>query len=233
MNARRVTAFVESLRRNRRPKAFEPDPDDVEVMRAAIELNNAEPGSGIPRSEFVSDLHRRLAEQLDETDATVVLAAARLSRRRVIGGIGAAAAAAAAAAVAGAVVDRELLSPGSSPAVPTAQELVPDEGTWQPVLDAASLGEGQVARFSTVSNVGFVVNDNGKLSAISGVCTHQGCLLRLNEAAARLDCPCHRASFSLQGDVLRQQFPKPLAPLPHIQVRENGGQIEINDARPA
>jgi len=233
MNARRVTAFVESLRRNRRPKAFTPDPDDVEVMRAAIELNNAEPGAAIPRADFVSDLHRRLADQLNEADETVNLAEARLSRRRVIGGLSAAAATAAAAAVTGVVVDRELLNPGSSPSVPTAQELVPDEGRWQPVLNAAELGDGQVERFSTVSNVGFVVNDNGKLSAISGVCTHQGCLLRLNEAAARLDCPCHRASFSLQGDVLHQQFRQPLAPLPHIQVRENDGQIEVNDARPA
>jgi nitrite reductase/ring-hydroxylating ferredoxin subunit len=229
MNARRLTAFVESLRRNRRPKRFTPDPDDVEVMRAAIELNNAEPGAGLPRAEFVSDLHQRLAEQFDETGATVELAAARLSRRRIIGGIGAAAA----AAVAGAVVDRELLDSRSSPSVPTAQELVPDEGAWQPVVAAANLGDGDVARFSTVSTVGFVVNDHGNFSAISGVCTHQGCLLRLNEAAGRLDCPCHRASFSLQGEVLRQQFRQPLAPLPHIQVRENNGQIEINDARPA
>ena len=233
MNTRRVTAFVESLRRNRRPKAFTPDADDVEVMRTAIELNNAEPGAAIPRAEFVSDLHRRLADQLNEADAIANVAAARLSRRRVIGGIGAAAATAAAAAVAGAVVDRELLSPGSSPSVPTAQELVPDEGAWQPVLDAATVGDGQVAPFSTESTVGFVVNDNGHLSAISGVCTHQGCLLRHNEAAGRLDCPCHRASFSLQGDVLQQQFRQPLAPLPHIQVRESNGQIEINDARPA
>jgi nitrite reductase/ring-hydroxylating ferredoxin subunit len=231
MNARRVTAFVESLRRNRRPKAFTPDPDDVEVMRAAIELNNAEPGAALPRAEFVSDLHRHLADQLNDAGAEEERSVARLSRRRVIGGIGAAAATAA-AAVAGAVVDRELLNPDSSPFVPAAQELVPDEGAWQPVLSAANLGAGQVARFSTVSTVGFVVNDNGKLSAISGVCTHQGCLLRLNEAAARLDCPCHRASFSLQGDVLRQQFRQPLAPLPHIQVRENDGQIEINAARP-
>jgi nitrite reductase/ring-hydroxylating ferredoxin subunit len=231
MNARRVSAFVESLRRNRRPKAFTPDDDDVEVMRVAIELNNAEPEAALPRPEFVSDLHRRLADQLDETGADAERALAGLSRRRVIGGIGAAAATAA-AAVAGAVVDRELLNPDSSPFVPAAQELVPDEGAWQPVLSAANLGVGQVARFSTVSTVGFVVNDNGSLSAISGVCTHQGCLLRLNEAAARLDCPCHRASFSLQGEVLRQQFRQPLAPLPHIQVRENDGQIEINDARP-
>ena len=232
MNSRRVTAFVEALRRNRRPKAFTPDSEEVEVMRAAIELNAAEPGAAIPRPEFVSDLHRRLADEFNEADTPVGIAAARVSRRRVIGGISAAAAAAAAAAVAGAVVDRDLLSPKSSPSVPTAQELVPDEGTWQPVLDAANLGQGQVARFSTASNVGFVVNDNGKLSAVSGVCTHQGCLLRLNEVNARLDCPCHRASFSLQGDVLHQQFLQPLPPLPHIQVRENNGQIEVNDARP-
>jgi len=233
MNSRRVTAFVESLRRNRRPKPFTPDADEVEVMRAAIELNNAEPGAAIPRAEFVGDLHRRLADQMNDADVAMDLEAARLSRRRVIGGIGAAAATAAAAAVTGVVVDRGFFHPGSSPAIPTAQELVPDEGTWRPVLDAANLGDGQVARFSTDSNVGFVVNENGKLSAISGVCTHQGCLLRLNEAAARLDCPCHRASFSLQGDVLHQQFRQPLAPLPHIQVRENDGQIEVNDARPA
>ena len=232
MNVRRVTDFVESLRRNHRPKRFTPEPDDVEAMRAAIELNNAQPGAAEPRAEFVSDLHRRLADQIDEAEATVDLASARLSRRRVIGGIGAAAAAAAAAAVGGAVVERELLNPGSSPPVPKAQELVPDEGSWQPVLAAANLGDGQVARFSTASNIGFVVNDNGKLSAISGVCTHQGCLLRLDEAEGRLDCPCHRASFSLQGDVLHQQFRQPLAPLPHIQVRENNGKIEINDARP-
>jgi cytochrome b6-f complex iron-sulfur subunit len=228
MNARRVAAFVESLRRNRRPKAFTPQPDDVDAMRAAIELNSAQPGAALPRAEYVSDLHRRLADQLDETDATVELAAARLSRRRVIGGIGAAAA----AAVVGGVVDRELLNSGSSPTVPKAQELVPDEGAWQPVVAAANLGDGQVARFATASTIGFIVNDNGNLSAISGVCTHQGCLLRHNEVAGRLDCPCHRASFSLQGDVLRQQFRQPLPPLPHIQVREANGQIEINDAHP-
>jgi cytochrome b6-f complex iron-sulfur subunit len=176
----------------------------------------------------VNDLHRRLAAQLDDTDATVELAAARLSRRRMLGTVGAAAA----AAVAGGVLDRELLSSGSSALVPRAQELVPDEGAWRPVLAASNLADGQVARFSTASTIGFVVNDNGNLNAVSGVCTHLGCLLRHNEAAGRLDCPCHRASFSLHGDVLRQQFPQPLPPLPHIQVREHNGQIEINDARP-
>jgi nitrite reductase/ring-hydroxylating ferredoxin subunit len=231
MNSRRVTEFVEALRRNRRPKRFTPDADDSEAMRAAIELNNVDPNAANPNAEFVSDLHRRLADQLEDANAPADLTAARVSRRRVLGGIGAAAAAAAAAAVGGAVIDHEFLNHGASPSVPAAQELVPDEGHWQPVVNAAQLGEGQVVRFTTASTVGFVVNDNGNLSAISGVCTHQGCLLRHNEVDARLDCPCHRASFSLQGKVLHQQFSKPLAPLPHIQVRENNGQIEINDAR--
>ena len=232
MNARRLADFVESLLRNRRPKPFTPDADDVDAMRAAIELNSAQPDAAEPRADFVDDLHRRLADQMNENDATADLDAARLSRRRLLGGIGAAAATAAAAAVVGGVVDREVLNPSSPPSVPTAQELVPDEGSWEPVIAAANLGDGQVARFSTASTVGFVVNDNGNLSAISGVCTHQGCLLRHNEAQGRLDCPCHRASFSLQGDVVRQQFRQPLPPLPHIQVRESNGQIEINDARP-
>jgi len=231
MNERRLADFVESLRRNRRPKPFTPDADDVEAMRVAIEMSSAEPGAARPRAEFVSDLHRRLAEQLDESDATVDLDAARVSRRRLLGGLGAAAATAAAAAVVGGVVDRELLAPDSAPSVLSAQELVPDEGSWHPVVAAGDLADGQVVRFSTASTIGFVVNDNGNLSAISGVCTHQGCLLRHNEAEGRLDCPCHRASFSLHGDVLRQQFRQPLAPLPHLRVREANGQIEINDAR--
>jgi cytochrome b6-f complex iron-sulfur subunit len=227
MKARRVAAFVDALRRNRQPKGFQPDADDVHAMRAAIELNNAQPGAAMPSGEFVSDLHRRLAEQLAD-DAASGSAVPRLSRRAVVTTIGAAAA----AAVAGGVVDRELLHPSSSRAVAKSQELVPDEGAWHAVLAASDLPTGQVARFTTSSTVGFVMNDNGVLSAVSGVCTHQGCLLRLNEAAGQLDCPCHRAAFSLQGNVLRHQLPQPLEPLPHIQVREHDGQIEVNDARP-
>jgi cytochrome b6-f complex iron-sulfur subunit len=227
MKARRVAAFVDALRRNRRPKAFQPDADDVQAMRAAIELNNAQPGAAIPSGEFVNDLHRRLSQQLDQ-DGRSVEALPHISRRAVVTGIGAAAA----AAVAGGVIDRELLTSTPSPTLPKSQELVPDKGAWHAVLSASELADGQVARFSTASTVGFVVNDSGVLSAVSGVCTHQGCLLRLNEAAGQLDCPCHRAAFSLQGEVLRHQFPQPLAPLPHIQVREHDGQIEINDARP-
>ena len=227
MSERRVRAFVESLRRNRRPERFDAKPEDVDAMRAAIEVSSGRPGATLPTSDFVNDLHRRLAEQLDDEPSTARSAAPPLSRRAVIGGIGAAAA----AATAGVIVDRELLHTSTTPKVAESQELVPDEGVWQPVAAANEVTPGQVVRFTTASTVGFVVNDGGQLSAISGVCTHQGCLLRHNEAEGQLDCPCHRAAFSLQGKVLRHQFPQPLPALPQIQVRHRDGQIEINDAR--
>jgi len=227
MSERRVRAFVESLRRNRRPKRFEAKPADVDEMRAAIELTSGRPGATLPNSDFVNDLHRTLAEQLDDDRAERASNVTPLSRRVVIGGIGTAAAAAAA----GVVLDRGLLRPSSGPKVATSQQLVPDEGVWEPVAAANEVASGQVVRFTTASTVGFVVNDGGRLSAISGVCTHQGCLLRHNEAEGKLDCPCHRASFSLQGKVLQHQFAEPLPALPQIQVRENDGKIEINDAR--
>lgn len=229
MSERRVRAFVESLRRNRKPKRFDAKPEDVDEMRAAIELSSGRPGAALPSGEFVNELHQRLAAQLDDDSSVDVHAtAAPLSRRALIGGIGAAAAAAAA----GVVVDRELLHSSTPAKVATSQELVPDEGVWHPVAAANDVLPGQVVRFTTASTVGFVVNDGGRLSAISGVCTHQGCLLRHNEAEGQLDCPCHRAAFSLQGKVLRHQFPAPLPSLPQMQVRQRDGQIEINDARP-
>jgi len=226
MSERRVRAFVESLRRNRRPERFDAKPEDVDAMRAAIELSSGRPGATLPSGDFVNDLHGRLAAQLEGDDTA--RDAASLSRRAVIGGISAAAAAAAA----GVIVDRQFLRASTTPKVAASQELVPDEGIWQPVAAANEVAPGQVVRFTTASSVGFVVNDGGQLSAISGVCTHQGCLLRHNEAEGQLDCPCHRAAFSLHGKVLRHQFPEPLPALPQMQVREREGQIEINDARP-
>nr|WP_246356740.1 Rieske (2Fe-2S) protein [Pyxidicoccus fallax] len=47
-------------------------------------------------------------------------------------------------------------------------------------------------------------NGDGTLSAVDGVCTHQGCYVEFNEPETRLVCPCHLAAFSRQGAVERQ-----------------------------
>ena len=58
MTARDVRRFVEDLLRGRRTRAFRPDDEDAEQMRAAITLRAARPGGGAPSEEFVADLHR-------------------------------------------------------------------------------------------------------------------------------------------------------------------------------
>src|SRR5690242_5889958 len=106
MSVRRVSAFLQALLHNRRPRSFSPDADDTAAMRAAIELRAAQPGTAIPSSEFVADLYRRLAEQQRaDTGHVEDIAPRRVSRRGLLQG----ATAAAAAAAAGVLIDRELL----------------------------------------------------------------------------------------------------------------------------
>jgi cytochrome b6-f complex iron-sulfur subunit len=82
-------------------------------------------------------------------------------------------------------------------------------------------------RFATATAVGFVSNDGGALAAVSGACTHQGCLLQLNQQAGRLDCPCHKTAFSTNGRLLFSQLSAAPAPLPGLQLRRTGDQIEV------
>jgi len=223
MKKRRLSAFVENLLRNRRPKKFNADSDDADAMRAAIELRASQAEEASPRPEFVADLHRQLDRSLSaETAAGDQLSIRRVSRRRLLEGVGIAA-----AATAGVILDREVLDTGGPSASNTQQPLVPDHGTWQPVAGTSELGNGQVAPFQTGSTVGFVVNNAGTVQAVSGVCTHQGCLLRQNPTAARLECPCHRAYFSLDGKVISHELSQPPPPLPRLSVRERDGQVEV------
>jgi cytochrome b6-f complex iron-sulfur subunit len=223
---RRFSRFVDAVLGNRRPRHFEPDADEAEAMRAAIELRAAQPGATLPSPEFVADLHQRLADEFAEPAPEAAQPVAlRLSRREALLGVTAAAAAAAAIGI---VVDREVLTSSDNPTVPAnAKTLEPDHGTWQPVAASTDITAGEVKPFATATTVGFVVNDGGNLRALSGVCTHQGCLLRHNQADGRLDCPCHRAAFSLEGKVLFHQFPGTLAPLPAVNVRDHDGNIEV------
>ncbi|MDQ6949221.1 MAG: Rieske (2Fe-2S) protein, partial [Actinomycetota bacterium] len=135
------------------------------------------------------------------------------------------AAAAAAAGVVGAVAESQL-RPGPPTRPVATGEIVPHDGQWVAVASAEDLARGNVARFATATTVGFVTGRGEAVSAVSGSCTHQGCLLRLNEAAGRLDCPCHRTAFAFDGQVLFNQLETPPAPLPEIRVRNRDGQIE-------
>jgi cytochrome b6-f complex iron-sulfur subunit len=195
-------------------------PGDLDALRAAIALRAALPGADTPRPEFVAGLGRQL-----RGGVAPVAGPRTVSRRRVMAA-GAVAAGVAGVGVAGAVVDRTLLSPSGSPRPAAGGELTPDSGSWVPIATEADVATGAVHRFATATVVGFVSEREGTLMAVSGVCTHLGCLLQPNGQAGRLDCPCHRTSFGSDGRLLSSQLRVEPADLPRIEVRRRGGNIE-------
>jgi cytochrome b6-f complex iron-sulfur subunit len=209
---RQVDAIAEG---ERLPAGRFEDPDDIEALRVAIALRAGRVAADLPSDEFVADLHHKLA---DEQHPPV--AQRGISRRTLIAGAGAAAAAAVA-------VDRTLLPGHNAGPKNVAAELAPSDGEWVAVPAITNLSQGAVQRFETPSVVGFVSSHDANLVAVSGACTHQGCLLQPNPHAGRLDCPCHRTSFGYDGRVLYSQLDVPPPPLPRIGVRQRDGTVEV------
>lgn len=67
----------------------------------------------------------------------------------------------------------------------------------------------------------FVVRQQGKLFAVSAICTHRGTTLRAENDNGRLFCPKHEGTFEINGK-LREG--KPQKSLPHLA-------IALNDAK--
>jgi cytochrome b6-f complex iron-sulfur subunit len=191
---------------------------EADTLGIAIALAAARPGAAVVRPRFVADLRRRLARQLNAADCLESHPA--MGRRRVLKVVGVAAA----AAVGAGAVERV----GSRPdRRPQDKANVASDGVWQTVATSSELDELGVVRFATPATVGFLARSGGVLRAVSGVCTHQGCLLEYREGEGELACPCHRATFALTGDVRAHDVAGLLPPLPHLPVRERDGRIEV------
>ena len=218
---RKADAEVEAILRDQPiPQGRLEDPADVEALRAAIELRASRTGADLPTSEVIDEIRRTvLAEDMAAT------APRTFSRRALL----AAGGAVAAGVAAGVAVDRAVVESGTSaPAQSTASgQLVPDDGEWVPVASAEQLAGGRAQRFATAKLVGFVSEQNGAPVAVSGACTHLGCLLQANDQAGRLDCPCHRTAFSPDGRVVFSQLESAPAPLPQIKTRSRDGNVEV------
>jgi nitrite reductase/ring-hydroxylating ferredoxin subunit len=218
VSGRTVRRFVEGLLGGRPIEQARPDDFEAQQMQAAIELRAARLGSDSPREEFVTDLHRRLSDTMADGHAPAP------RRRQVVLGTGLAAASAAA----GIVVGRNLLAGNQAAPRQSAQGVLdPNAGAWRSAGASADLPDGGALAFDLGSVRGFVHRADGKLEAVSGICTHQGCKLWLDAPEQRLRCPCHSTSFSLEGETVTHQLPIAPAPLPKFKVRETNGVIEV------
>jgi nitrite reductase/ring-hydroxylating ferredoxin subunit len=228
VSGRPVRRFVDGLLRGQRTGRARPDDLDAQEMKTAIEMRAARTGSDLPREEFITDLHRRLAEQMGETQQAENRSSWGPSgtRRQVVIGTGLAAASAAT----GIVVGRNLLAPTRPPteaATPSQDVLEPNAGSWHAVGTSADLPKGGALAFDLGAVNGFVHRVDAEVEAVSGICTHQGCKLWLDAPDSRLRCPCHSTSFSLDGETLTHQLPTPPPPLPKFRVREINGVIQV------
>jgi nitrite reductase/ring-hydroxylating ferredoxin subunit len=227
----RVARFVDALIRDRRPKRFPADSEESGAIQAAAALRAARPGADLPSPVFVEQLERRLAEQA--SGGSKPGGGPPLSRRWVLQAAGASAA----AAVAGGVVLSRLpdtTKPGAGDNTAddgnrSQDRLNLSDGRWVPVVATSVVGANQAVRFSASSIEGFVINKDGEFDAISAVCTHMGCILKFNVSAGRLDCPCHGASFDLEGAPISAEYLKSLTRL-QSRVRDGMVEVQVNRA---
>ena len=213
---RRLQRYIDALLKERKPRGGEAG-DDLGAMQLAASLHAAHPGSAEPSPEFVDSLARRMRQGEVDSAGTVPMP----QRRRFLAAAGLAAAAGVGA---GFGIDR--LTEGRTSPSGAQQPLLPTEADWVPVARVVDLRLGGIQRFSANGIEGFVLNNGGRLSALSAVCTDQGCILKADTSGSRLNCPCHYATFNLDGTPRSGTYKYGLTPLPVIHVRMNGENVE-------
>lgn len=71
-------------------------------------------------------------------------------------------------------------------------------------------GEGRVVNYKR-QKVAVCRDEQGKLCALSAVCTHLDCIVDWNNAEMTWDCPCHGSRFTKDGEVIHGPAIQPLA----------------------
>jgi glycine/D-amino acid oxidase-like deaminating enzyme/nitrite reductase/ring-hydroxylating ferredoxin subunit len=74
-------------------------------------------------------------------------------------------------------------------------------------------GEGRIVEFEG-KRVAAYRDADGKVTLLSPVCTHLGCIVRWNAADHTWDCPCHGSRFKPTGEVFAGPAESPLEKLP-------------------
>jgi cytochrome b6-f complex iron-sulfur subunit len=220
----RLEEHVEQLQADRRPRRpRRMSPQLARVYQMAALFRSAGPNAAEPDPAFAARLRAQLEREVGGKRARRLPMRSLISRRGLLAsGLGAAAAAAAGVA-AGMTIDRTAAPPvtgWSGPLVPGGR------GRWVAVVAADAVPVGAVFRFATEQVVGFVRHTQAGYEALSGACTHMGCLLAWNGAARTFDCPCHGGRFAEDG---RSAPSSPVAyrPLPSMQTHVEAGQVWV------
>lgn len=91
-------------------------------------------------------------------------------------------------------------------------------------IPADQLGLWSADRVLVRGRPGFVVRTPDQIYAVSGVCTHLGCIVKWQRSRRVFFCPCHGGRFAPNGRVLGGPPP---APLPRFDVALFRGKIVV------
>jgi glycine/D-amino acid oxidase-like deaminating enzyme/nitrite reductase/ring-hydroxylating ferredoxin subunit len=76
-------------------------------------------------------------------------------------------------------------------------------------LDSLGRGDGKILKIDG-QRVAAYRDDKGKVTTLSPVCTHLGCIVHWNPTESTWDCPCHGSRFRATGAVLAGPAESPL-----------------------
>jgi cytochrome b6-f complex iron-sulfur subunit len=211
--------YVEDLLQDRMPERTPlPDEDALRARQTAAMLRAAKPGAGLPSKEFLERMQGSIREWVGEQSARPT-PGTRPSRRSLLL-TGAAGIAAGVAAAVG--IDR--LAPKQ--AVPGSNLALVENGSWKPVKALAELPEGTPVAFRSGAIEGFLIRQGDEVKGLSAVCTHMGCILNYSKFRNQFECPCHGATYEINGRAT-DQYETPLPNLPSLAVRIQRGQVEV------
>ncbi|HWT30225.1 MAG TPA: FAD-dependent oxidoreductase [Propylenella sp.] len=78
-------------------------------------------------------------------------------------------------------------------------------------LDELAPGDAAIMKIDG-KNIAAFKDEQGRVHAVSAVCSHMGCIVGWNETDRTWDCPCHGSRFELTGEVIHGPATKPLDP---------------------
>jgi Rieske Fe-S protein len=218
----RLDDLLARLGEERRPSSRQLSAEELREHLLAAQLRLTRDGAEAPTAAFLQSLQRKVGHAVEREARrrrpTVGVSRGRFLRAAatLAGGAGLGVAAVEAPALV-----RDLEQPH--------ELVVAGNERWYDIAADGEVSPGGVKPFSAGGVLGFLLNDDGQLHAVSAICTHMGCRLKptspgpdTNRTSPDLRCLCHGSRFNHRGETIAGLAP---SPLPSITVRVAQGRI--------
>jgi len=89
-------------------------------------------------------------------------------------------------------------------------QIIEKRGRKMPVGRLKDIPEGSSKTVLFYGSPVMLINYGGGIKAVSAICPHMGCFLVWDERSGQIKCPCHFATFNVNGNVISGPSPEPL-----------------------